>query len=133
MSFTTRIAAAVLATAGVSFAAPAALAQETQGTEAQPPAPAQSQAVSQEKLEAFALAALDVQELQIEYAPTLEAATSEEERLQIADQALGEMVEAVEASPGITVDEYNAIAEAVTVDPALAAQVQDKMKEVAGE
>ncbi len=115
--------AAPLATGG------AALAQ----TEA-PPAPMQQQApaaqdFSDETLRSFAVAFLEVDQINRTYTPQLEQAESPEQQQEIQQRASAEMVEAVEGSEGISVQEYTSIMQAAQANPELA----QKLTEYIGE
>lgn len=121
--------------AAMSFMPLAAIAQETapaeqpqpQAQPTQPPAdqaPAASAAtIDDAKLQSFAVAFLQVNEIARQYQPQLESAATEEDRQKIQQEAGQKMVEAVEASEGITVDEYNQIIQAAQADPELAQRI----------
>jgi hypothetical protein len=85
----------------------------------------------QDKLEAFAEAALSVQEIRTEASAQLQQAATPEEQRALMDEANARMAAEVEQSDGITVDEYNAIIVATRDDPALADRVSALMAEAA--
>jgi predicted PurR-regulated permease PerM len=95
----------------------------------QAPAPGQAPAADEETLRSFAVATLEIQEISQTYQPQLEAAQSPEEQQEIAQTANAEMVQAVEAVPGINVDQYNAIAEAAQNDPQMMQQINTLLAE----
>lgn len=79
------------------------------------------------KVDAFVTAQLSVSEIHQSYAPAFEAAGTEEERLRVRQQATEAMVTAVNETPGITVDEFNAIIDAASADPRLADQLNQAL------
>lgn len=121
-----RLTAAALATMSLGFAAVPAVAGPPAGVQL-----AQAQQFSDEKIEAFAVAALEVSKIRKSYVGQIQQAETEEQRKQLAEQATGEMVAAVEASPGITTDEYNAIIQAARTDQALAQRINEQIKSTA--
>lgn len=115
--------AAALAAAGLAFASianvPAAAEQPT-GLQF-----AQAQSYSEEKLQSFALAVVNVQQIQEQYMVEMQRAESEAERQQMAEGITEETVNAVESQPGITVEEYNEIMRAAGEDPALRERINE--------
>ncbi|MFW5641381.1 MAG: DUF4168 domain-containing protein [Roseicyclus sp.] len=79
-------------------------------------------------IEAFAQAQMRVAELQALYAAQYEAAETDEQRLQISEEATAEMMAAVEATPGITLEEYTAVVEAANEDPALVERINEAIE-----
>ena len=132
MTFKTNALRAVLA-AGL-LASPAmavsAVAQEAQPAPQATPAPAAP--VDDAKLKSFALAYLEVNKVAETYRPRLEAAKNQEEQQQIQQEATQGMAQAVEASDGITVEEYNQIVGAAQADPELAQRINTHLREAAG-
>lgn len=116
--------AAMATVFGVVVAVPAA-AQEPAGVEL-----AQAQTYSDEKLQSFAMAALDVQQIRQEYTARIQEAESEAERQQLAEEANQEMVSAVESAPGITIEEYNEIIQASNGNPELSDRISQYMGSV---
>jgi len=113
------VAAGLLA--GVAFA-PLALAQET----TQPSEPAiEAPAVTEEKLQSFAVAFVEVEKIKQQYTQRLQEAASETEQQQIQNEAGERMLQAVEATDGISLDEYNQIIQSAQADPNLAQRVTD--------
>ncbi len=81
------------------------------------------------KIDAFIIAALAVSEVRDAYIAQLQAAESEEQQMQIVEEADAAILQAVEDTPDITVDEYIAIGEAATTDPDLAAEIDARFAE----
>ncbi|ATX66297.1 DUF4168 domain-containing protein [Roseinatronobacter bogoriensis] len=104
---------------------------------AQAQAPAQVEgseiAMEEGKIDAFIVAALAVAETREAYIAQLEGVTDEEQQMAIVQEADAAILEAVENTPDISVDEYIAIGEAATVDPELAAQIDARFAETAGQ
>lgn len=116
------------ATAGLMPAATAA--QEASKYDA-PLILAQADQIDDATIEAFAAAQLRLAEVEAFYAARYEAADTNEERQQISEAATEEMMEAVEATPGITLDEYNAVVEAANQDPTLVQRINEAIAEMA--
>ncbi len=104
-------AAALLAFA---LAAPLPAAAQMEGT--QPPIAAED--LTDEQLEAFAAAAAEVGEITQQLQIQAQAIETEQELMELQEQANMQMVEAVEEQ-GLTVDEYNMIFQVAQVDPEL--------------
>ena len=121
-----RLTAAALATAGLALAAVPAVAGQPAGIQL-----AQAQQFSDEKIESFAVAALEVSRIRDDYVARIQQAESEEQRQQLAEQATTEMVEAVESAPGITTEEYNAIIQAASEDQALSQRINEQIRSAA--
>ncbi len=121
-----RISAALLASAGLLIGTAAAVpATAGQGDSAQLAQAAGG--YTEEKLQSFAMAALEVAQVREEFSAELADADSEERRQEIALEANETMIQAVEAQPGITVDEYNQIAQATERAPALSQRIAEYM------
>lgn len=125
----TRGASAVLAAASMFVGAfvlvqPAAAQQGQQG----PPA-AQEIEVSDDELETFAEAHLEVQEIQLEMEQALQSAETAEAAQAIQQQANQEMGAVVEEEYGMEVNRYTQIAQAINQDP----QLQEKFREIVEE
>jgi hypothetical protein len=86
---------------------------------------------SQAKLQSFASAVLAVNAIVAEWRPQIQAAPSEADKQRLADQANDEMRAAVEGTEGMTVEEYQAIAQAAQSDPQLMARLDQVFKEMA--
>ena len=89
-------------------------------------APAATPSFPEDKLESYAVAALQVQQIQKSYEPQIEAAQSAQERHAIDGQAMQKQVEVVRKQ-GLTVKEYNDITAATQTDGAVANKVQTLM------
>jgi hypothetical protein len=85
---------------------------------------------SQEQIEAFAGAAIEVQRVKTEFDAQAAQAANPEEVARLQQQAQAEASKAVEDS-GLSVDEYTQIAQAATADPALYAQIVGLMRQQA--
>jgi hypothetical protein len=86
---------------------------------------------SDAKLQSFASAVMAVNVVVERWRPQIQAAPSEAEKQQMAAQANQEMRAAVDGAGGITVDEYQAIAQAAQSDPALMARIDQVFKDMA--
>lgn len=118
--------AAALAALGLSLGAGAlapAAADEPAGLQL-----AQGQQFSDEQLQSFALAALEVQEIRAEYVARMQQTENEDERQQLAQEANTAMVGVIEDTPGLTVDDYNAIIEASSENPELSQRINEYMQ-----
>ena len=121
---TTILAAALVATPY--------LAQEAQAQEMGTPAHGAELVQDMSKVDAFIVAALAVAETRQEYLAQLEATTDEQEQMAIVQEADAAILSTVDATPGITVDEYIAIGEAAAADPDLAAMIDARFTEEHG-
>ncbi|SFP36679.1 DUF4168 domain-containing protein [Tranquillimonas alkanivorans] len=84
---------------------------------------------SDEQLDAFVVAAIEVAELQQSYSGDIQQAADENERRQLIEDANEEMRQAIENADGITVEEYIAIGEASTTDEALNERITAMLRE----
>lgn len=97
-----------------------------QGT---PPAnPRASTEITEEKLKAFASASLSVRALNEKWQPRIAGATNDEAIQRLREEAMDEMVNAVE-DEGLSAIEYNEIAEAARTDPEIAETVEKYRRE----
>ena len=76
------------------------------------------------KLEAFITAAVAVETLVQRWVPQISGAENQEQAAKLQKQAQAELLAAIEATDGITVEEYQKIGEAARNDPALSARLQ---------
>lgn len=132
-TFVASLGAAVFSFTALSpaFALETAQAQTTQPPQAQTGAKAADAAVSDQKIEAFAVAYLKVDKVRQEYSAKIDATKDAAAKEKLQTEASKEMVEAVEASPAISVEEYSAILTAAQSDPALAKKVEEKVQATA--
>lgn len=82
------------------------------------------------KLQSFASAVLAVNAIVEQWRPQIQAAASESDKQQMAEQANQEMRAAVEGTDGMTVEEYQEIAQAAQADPQLMARLDQMFKEM---
>ncbi|MGY5810233.1 DUF4168 domain-containing protein [Rhizobium sp. LEGMi198b] len=123
------LTAAVL---GLIFLSNPALAQQAaQPAQVQPNGNGVAAAISNEKIEAFTVAHLQVDKIRQEYATKIEAAADETAKQELRSEARKQMIQAVQTSPNISVDEYNAILAAAQKDPVLVKKVQEKLQKPA--
>lgn len=98
------------------FAGPA-MAQE---------APAAS--IDDAQLQAFVAALREVDSIEQRYGAALNEAESEEARQAVIAEANEAMVEAIEETPGITLQEYLGVLEQAQADPALNARIMEMLQ-----
>ncbi len=117
-----------------ALAAPIAALGLALGATALAPAPAVAQSETQsasftdDQLDSFAVAAVEVSDIRTRYMSQIQGAGSEEEKQALAKQAQQEMLGAVKNAQGITVEDYNAIIQAASQDPDLAEKVKGKIE-----
>jgi Domain of unknown function (DUF4168) len=116
------IAAALLA-----LAAPQAIAQEPPQQQPRNP-PMTPPDFSQQQIESFADAALEMQRIQTELNAKGREAGNAEEIARLQQQAQADAVQAVEGN-GLSVQEYTAIVQASKQDPQLYAMIVDLMQQ----
>jgi hypothetical protein len=104
-----------------------AQAQETQPTQGQA-GKGTDAAISDQKIQAFAVAYLQVDKVRQAYSAKIEATTDAAAKEKLQTEASKQMVEAVESSSAISVEEYSSILTAAQNDPALAKKVQEKIQ-----
>ena len=108
-----------------------AQAQETQPTQGQAEDKGAEAVISEQKIEAFAVAYLQVDKVRQEYSAKIEATSDEAAKKKLETEGSKKMVEAVKASPAISVEEYSAILTAAQSDPAVAKKVQAELQKTA--
>jgi spore cortex formation protein SpoVR/YcgB (stage V sporulation) len=86
---------------------------------------------SDAKVRSFVDAVLAVNAVVERWRPQIQAASSEADKQQMAQQANQEMRAAVEGTDGMTVEEYQAIAQAAQADPQLMARIDQVFREAA--
>ncbi|PDT82436.1 DUF4168 domain-containing protein [Sinorhizobium sp. BJ1] len=125
------LTAAVFSLMVISPASALELAQ-AQSTQPAQQAPAQTGAkgapISEQKIEAFAVAYLQVDKVRQEYSAKIGATQDAAAKEKLQSEASQQMVKAVEASPNISVEEYTTILTAAQNDPALAKKVEEKLQ-----
>lgn len=133
--FSPRTLASLVAASAMSVAAPLALAQEPpqpQQPQAQQPGFDQPQAgaadVAEEDLQRFAMAAIQVQQINQIYAPQVQEAQSPEQQEQIRQQANEAAAQAVQEA-GLSIEEYNDISRLATQNPQVAEKVTSYIEE----
>jgi Domain of unknown function (DUF4168) len=92
------------------------------------PAMAQEAQISDAKLQSFVVAAMKVGELIDQWAPRIEAAKTAEERAQLKGTANGELVQAIQSTGDLTVQEYQQIGQRAEGDQALQERIMKIVK-----
>jgi hypothetical protein len=87
---------------------------------------------SQDKIDAFVLAAVDLSEVRSEYQQKIAQAPTEDEKQQLAVEGQAKMAQAVEQADGITIEEYTEIGTAAQSDPELAQRLTMLIEEKMG-
>ncbi|MFQ5346954.1 MAG: DUF4168 domain-containing protein [Rhodothalassiaceae bacterium] len=116
---TLRRSLGLLAALAFVFVAGAAFAQDA--------APTAAPAFSEAKLEAFANAAVSVSHVMRDWRGKVQTAQSEEEKTAMIEQANQDIEAAIQATDGITLDEYEAIAGAAQQDPDFAESLKARV------
>jgi hypothetical protein len=104
-----------------------ALPMQAQDVKPQPQQPPPPPAFSQQQLESFVAAALQVREIRTRWQPRIQEAESAEKAQEFQKQGTAEMVRAIEAR-GLTVETFNAIATAARNNPDLASRLTKLME-----
>jgi hypothetical protein len=104
-----------------------ALPMQAQDSRPQQP-PTQQLEPSQDQIESFASAALQVQQIRSQWQTRIQAADSAEQARELQTQAAAEMVSAVKEK-GLTVETYRAIAAAARDNPELASRIVKLMEQ----
>jgi hypothetical protein len=120
----TRTILSAIAAALLAVAAPGAIAQQPPQPQPAPP----PTAFSQQQIESFADAALEMQRIQTELNAKGREAGNADEIARLQQQAQADAVQAVEGN-GLSVDEYTAIVQAAKQDPELYATIVDLMQQ----
>jgi len=118
----------LLAGGAAGMAAPAA-AQESQGGSGQ----SAGQQFSDAKLQAFAVAAVEVSDLLREWRPKIQAARqdgNQDELNRLREEANAQLLDAIKGADGITVDEYKNISATAREDKELYQRLNDMVKQV---
>lgn len=109
-----------------AFAQGAAEPQATRPMQGTAPA-----AISDQKIEAFAVAYLQVDKVRQDYAAKIGAEKDAVSKQKLQNEANQQMINAVEKSPGMSLDEYKTIITAAQANPDVAKKVQEKLKTAA--
>lgn len=118
------VGAAAVAVAGAFLLASPALAQEG-GAQ-----PQQEVDVSDQELETFTAAFVEVQELREELSREIENAENADEAQALQEESDQKMVEVIEEEHGLEVDRYNQISQALRTDRELYAQFEELREEL---
>ncbi|MFS8048685.1 DUF4168 domain-containing protein [Rhizobium sp. BR 314] len=105
--------------------------QDKQPNQVQTGSAATAAPVSDQKIDAFTVAYLKVDKIKQDYSAKIGATADPTAKQQLQAEASKQMVQAVQTSPDMSVDEYNAILAAAKKDPALVKKVQDKIQKTA--
>lgn len=106
-----------------AFAQGATEPQATQPVQGAAPA-----AISDKKIEAFAVAYLQVDKVRQDYAAKIGAEKDTTNKQKLQNEANKQMINAVEKSPDMSLDEYKTIITAAQTNPDVAKKVQEKLK-----
>ncbi|MCV9961316.1 DUF4168 domain-containing protein [Pararhizobium sp. BT-229] len=109
-----------------AFAQQAAEPQATQPMQGTAPA-----TISDQKIEAFAVAYLQVDKVRQDYAAKIGAEKDAVNKQKLQNEANQQMINAVEKSPDMSLDEYKTIITAAQTNPDVAKKVQEKLKTTA--
>lgn len=93
--------------------------------------PLAAEEYSDAKLQSFASAVMAVNAIVEQWRPQIQGASSEAEKQQMAEQANEEMRAAVDGIEGMSVEEYQAIAQAAQGDPQLMGRLDELFREMA--
>jgi len=127
MSYAIKYATTVVSAALLAGAAGTAAAQPQQGEAYSPPSPAQQRGqaqVSDQQLQQFVTAMEEVRSVQEEFSAAIQEADDMDEAQTLRADAQEEMRGAVEDT-GLSVAEYNMIAQRLQSDPNLSARLQE--------
>ncbi len=103
-------------------------APQTKPVERQSTQQAAPVAISDEKIEAFAVAYLQVDKVRQDYSAKIGAAKDPASRQKLQNEANQEMIKAVEASPNMSVEDYKIVIGAAQTDPVIAKKLQEKLQ-----
>lgn len=120
------VAMTATAIAGTPATAQAQQSQDSQGAQTSTPD------FSENKLEAYADAVVQVSALVAEWRPKIQSAQQEQDKEKVRDlqkQANAELMKAVQDAEGITLDEYKRISQAVRQDKELYNRLQGMVQE----
>ncbi|MBB5534256.1 DUF4168 domain-containing protein [Rhizobium giardinii] len=106
-----------------AFAQGASQTQATQPIQGTAPA-----VISDKKIEAFAVAYLQVDKVRQDYAAKIGAEKDATAKQKLQNEANKQMINAVEKSPDMSLEEYKSIITAAQTNPEVAQKVQEKLK-----
>ena len=131
-----RASRALVAAAALAVSAPGlAMAQQQAPQPQQQQAPQEQQEqlqFSDAQLDSFVEAASEVEQLVAEWSPKIEAAQDEQAAEELRAQANEQLASAIEGTEGISMDEYQQIAQAARSDQQLAQRLQAIYQEKQG-
>lgn len=84
--------------------------------------------ISDKKIEAFAVAYLQVDKVRQDYAAKIGAEKDATAKQKLQNEANKQMINAVEKSPDMSLEEYKSIITAAQTNPEVAQKVQEKLK-----
>lgn len=116
-------AAAIAAVVALMSATPMAAQNTNSETTAEDETMQEQMVLTEEKLESFVDAALDVQGVTESFAPRAESAETDAERQALAEEANTAIRGVIDETPGITIEEYVAIGQAAQENPDLAQRI----------
>lgn len=128
MTFKTQFAAATTAFA-LAFTPPmAALAQDSDAQDSDQAAPQMEAGdVTDAKVAAFVDALIAVDSVRQDYVPKIEAQETEEDKQELVNEANAAIVEAVDGTDGMNVEEYTTILKLAQADKALNQKIMDRI------
>ncbi len=120
----------VAALAGAFLLSPLAIAQEQQPQQEAQPMPEQQEVpdVTDEQIDAFVQAHINLDEVRQEFTQRLQQAEDQEEAQQLQQEANEAMFAAIEDA-GMEVEEYEEVAIAVNADPEVREQVTSRLED----
>lgn len=98
---------------------------------AQPMQGGEPAAISEKKIEAFAVAYLQVDKVRQDFAVRIGAEKDAVAKQKLQNEANKQMINAVEKSPGMSLDDYKTIVTAAQTNPEVARKVQEKLQTAA--
>jgi hypothetical protein len=84
---------------------------------------------SDAQLQAFLTAAIKVDQVIQDWTPKIRAAQSSQEQEQLVQSLSAEILQTIQATNGLTIDEYKAITEQATNDPQLAQRLEKMLRD----
>ncbi|WP_157084388.1 DUF4168 domain-containing protein [Sediminimonas qiaohouensis] len=124
MTFKTTLAATTTAVA-LAFAGPVAVMAQDEDQAAKK---MEASDVTDAKVSAFVEALVAVDAVRKDFAPKIEAEQDEEAKQELVNEANAAIVDAVDTTEGMTVDEYTSIVELAQADQALNQKIMDEIK-----